>query len=89
MRGHIDPQSHLFSYFSPEERVPVGHPLRSIKGYVLLSIGNEPATVPVEAASSPRSYPVNEYAAASACHAMAYQEGKRPEKMENPAPSAL
>lgn len=33
MRGHVDPQSHLFSYFSPEERVPAGHPLRSIKAY--------------------------------------------------------
>src|SRR3974390_1639968 len=33
MRGHVDPQSHLFSYFSPEERVPKGHPLRSIKAY--------------------------------------------------------
>lgn len=33
MRGHIDPQSHLFSYFSPEQRVPAKHPLRSIKGY--------------------------------------------------------
>jgi transposase len=33
MRGHIDPQSHMFSYFSPEERVPAGHPLRSIKAY--------------------------------------------------------
>ena len=33
MRGHVDPQSHLFSYFSPEERVPSGHPLRSIKAY--------------------------------------------------------
>jgi transposase len=33
MRGHIDSQSHLSSYFSPEERVPAGHPLRSIEGY--------------------------------------------------------
>jgi transposase len=33
MRGHVDPQSHMFSYFSPEERVPGGHPLRSIKAY--------------------------------------------------------
>jgi transposase len=33
MRGHVDPQSHLFSYFSPEERVPATHPLRSIKTY--------------------------------------------------------
>ena len=33
MRGQVDPQSHLFSYFSPEERVPAMHPLRSIKAY--------------------------------------------------------
>jgi transposase len=33
MRGHIDPQSHLFSYFSPEERVPASHPLRRIKSF--------------------------------------------------------
>lgn len=31
MRGHVDPQSALFSYFSLEERVPVDHPLRRIK----------------------------------------------------------
>lgn len=33
MRGHVDPQSRMFSYFSPEERVPAEHPLRSIKAY--------------------------------------------------------
>ena len=33
MRGHVSPQSHLFSYFSPEERVAATHPLRSIKAY--------------------------------------------------------
>lgn len=33
MRGKVDPQGHLFSYFSPESRVPAGHPLRSIKAY--------------------------------------------------------
>lgn len=33
MRGHLDPQSSMFSYFSPEGRVPAAHPLRSIKGY--------------------------------------------------------
>lgn len=33
MRGHVDPQSHMFSYFSPDERVPPKHPLRSIKAY--------------------------------------------------------
>jgi hypothetical protein len=34
MRGHVDPQSHMFSYFSPEERVPAKHPLRCIKAYI-------------------------------------------------------
>ena len=33
MRGHLDPQASMFSYFSPEARIPVVHPLRSIKGY--------------------------------------------------------
>jgi transposase len=33
MRGHVNPQAHMFSYFSPEERVPATHPLRSIKAY--------------------------------------------------------
>lgn len=27
MRGHVDPQASMFSYFSPESRVPVKHPL--------------------------------------------------------------
>lgn len=31
MRGHVDPQASMFSYFSPESRVPADHPLRSIK----------------------------------------------------------
>lgn len=31
MRGHVDPQSSMFSYFSPESRVPERHPLRAIK----------------------------------------------------------
>ena len=31
MRGHVDPQGSMFTYFSPETRVPVQHPLRSIK----------------------------------------------------------
>ena len=33
MRGHVNPQSHMFSYVSPELRVPAKHPLRSIKAY--------------------------------------------------------
>jgi len=31
MRGHVDPQSSLFSYFSIEEWSPAEHPLRAIK----------------------------------------------------------
>jgi len=31
MRGHVDPQSSLFSYVSIEERIPKDHPLRRIK----------------------------------------------------------
>jgi len=33
MRGHVNPQAHMFSYLSPEKRVPAKHPLRSIKAY--------------------------------------------------------
>ena len=31
MRGHEENQGFMFSYVSPEERVPQGHPLRRIK----------------------------------------------------------
>jgi transposase len=31
MRGHDDQQSAMFSYLSPEQRVPADHPLRSIR----------------------------------------------------------
>lgn len=31
MRGHVDPQSVLFTTISPEKRVPVNHPIRTIK----------------------------------------------------------
>ena len=31
MRGHVDPQNGLFSYFSVEERIPADHPLRRVK----------------------------------------------------------
>lgn len=33
MRGELDPQGQMFSYFSPESRVPPDHPLRSIKAH--------------------------------------------------------
>ena len=44
MRGKVDPQSHLFTYFSPESMVPAAHPLRAIKAYadrVLASMNEE------------------------------------------------
>jgi transposase len=31
MRGHDDQATHLFSYVSPEQRVPAAHPLRTIR----------------------------------------------------------
>ena len=34
MRGHVEPQSNLFSYFSVEERIARDHPLRRIKSQV-------------------------------------------------------
>jgi hypothetical protein len=33
MRGHVNPQGAMFSYFSPESRVPTDHPLRTVKTY--------------------------------------------------------
>lgn len=33
MRGEVSPQSGLFSYVSPERRIPPQHPLRTIKAY--------------------------------------------------------
>lgn len=33
MHCHVNPQAHMFSYFSPEERVPAKYPLRSSKAY--------------------------------------------------------
>ena len=44
MRGRVDPQESMFSYFSPDSRVPQGHPLRQIKGHadtVLASMSPE------------------------------------------------
>ena len=39
MRGDLNKQSHLFSYFSPESRVPGNHPLRTIKQYADQALG--------------------------------------------------
>jgi len=44
MRGRLDVQASMFSYFSPESRVPAAHPLRTIKSYadaVLKSLNRE------------------------------------------------
>ena len=31
MRGHDEQTHHMFSYLSPEQRVPAGHPLRAVR----------------------------------------------------------
>ena len=44
MRGRVDPQESMFSYFSPDSRVPEEHPLRRIKEHadtVLASMNPE------------------------------------------------
>ncbi len=38
MRGEVDSQGAMFSYVSPERRVPEDHPLRSIKAYADVAI---------------------------------------------------
>ena len=40
MRGGFQDQGGLFSYISPEERVPAGHPLRKIR-----ELGSKPNKV--------------------------------------------
>lgn len=40
MRGHVDPQAAMFSYFSPESRVPEKHPLRPIKAQADAVLGS-------------------------------------------------
>lgn len=39
MRGEVDPQGVMFSYVSPERRIPADHPLRSIKAYADQALG--------------------------------------------------
>ena len=31
MRGHDEQTTHMFSYLSPEQRVPANHPLRAVR----------------------------------------------------------
>lgn len=40
MRGHVDLQASMFSYFSPESRVPASHPLRPIKAQADAVLGS-------------------------------------------------
>ena len=40
MRGELDPQGHLYSYLSPEKRVPAHHPLRRIKSFADAALGS-------------------------------------------------
>ena len=47
MRGAFLDQGGLFSYISPEARVPASHPLRKIRGlaYCIISDQSHPALV--------------------------------------------
>ena len=40
MRGRVDPQESMFSYFSPDSRVPEAHPLRRIKQHADAVLGS-------------------------------------------------
>src|SRR5512134_1087923 len=40
MRGRVDPQESMFSYLSPDSRVPEGHPLRPIKQHADTVLGS-------------------------------------------------
>lgn len=40
MRGHVDPQGGLFTYFSVEERIPADHPLRRVKAQADAVLGS-------------------------------------------------
>ncbi|HSD41285.1 MAG TPA: IS5/IS1182 family transposase, partial [Burkholderiales bacterium] len=40
MRGRVDPQESMFSYVSPDSRVPEGHPLRPIKQHADTVLGS-------------------------------------------------
>ncbi|MGH8530431.1 MAG: IS5 family transposase [Nevskiales bacterium] len=40
MRGRVNPQGAMFSYFSPESRVPASHPLRPIKAQAEAVLGS-------------------------------------------------
>src|SRR5499426_1550282 len=40
MRGQVDPQGGLFSYFSVEERIPADHPLRGVKSQADAVLGS-------------------------------------------------
>jgi len=40
MRGQVDPQGGLFSYFSVEERIPADHPLRRVKSQADAVLGS-------------------------------------------------
>jgi transposase len=44
MRGELEPQSHLFCYFSVESRVPTNHPLRRIKHFADAALGKLSST---------------------------------------------
>lgn len=52
MRGEVNPQAKMFSYFSPESKVPADHPLRTaregicVRQSAVLEVGNHPGIMP-------------------------------------------
>ena len=47
MRGHDEQTHHMFSYLSPEQRVPADHPLRAVRALTDQALTRRFATPPV------------------------------------------
>ena len=52
MRGHDEQTHHMFSYLSPEQRVPADHPLRAVRALTDRSPADNGA--PIRRACTPR-----------------------------------
>ena len=51
MRGHDEQTTHMFSYLSPEQRVPADHPLRAVRALTDEALQNNVA--PIRRACTP------------------------------------
>ena len=45
MRGHDEQTHHMFSYLSPEQRVPADHPLRAVRALTDQALKDDVAPV--------------------------------------------